>query len=1166
MDPSLLYFTLFLALISFLCSTYTILRTLLPLLPGHPLNRRRTPSSRDSDSPEKPPRLKSAQRFTVYLAVTDVFATCVLLWEVAWAASSNSQLGSNKLSDSRVYLATTARPTLLLIVAVLSYANVIRGKSISLGFADCIVWGPALVFYAVGGGLASTGKVGGLDVWIGLIVWLATVTLIVSVCFTRLLVAILRVRSITRKEQIYSPWAREQEKVLRSVSEYDLPYHQRYSLTFHSNFSGLSTNFLSRIGRSSKDYSQGTAKQDLANRSVAGGFTPRQSQDIFRECEYGGDSRSPTPGSTRGLLDRSTATTPAPNFSHSTSKPQNLDDGPAEVLHNSPRQSIGESIASRASTYLAAGGFVGNSSVRQAIIKEAWKDQDPPGTGHAPKVELSEKEARGAIVRLGGHLASSILGFALVSPLVCLRIAGPTAEAPLLVSFLLVVGVCQPSLVLSYQCWKSEGFWFRRPPSPIPTSSSTFDFVGLEIVSQGEVKGRTARRTSNWRDSLPGIRTDGEDCVSVSRSRLGRALSILSTHPKLQLLNSPSDDPAPSPALASASGSVKAATTTGHARLRSLKLSKGTVMSMGDILPRARAGSSASRKTFGGFEHNRNTSTPVNEFDKAIALELLASRPKTPKSAHTAVSSRAVTPTPSPTPMTFPAPLPDSHASDFDFSVRELSLSRYSSTIYTTSEPRESSRPISIDYLSAHVLPQLVPSVRLSRNVHVETSSAPLPTPPRPFNSIPTRRRNKVRATRSLSLPLVNVPALPVSSEGAKTDSEVWIAVENTIQVEHGQEKIETGEEEPIPHIDPTIRTLPSFHNRSGSSATRLDISFDWEAVDGTETLELDEATFADESSAGEDEPGTLHRRRSRDLLSPTLPYSPVLPLSFTRRPSPRPELSKPQEDPVANKGSKSSVGDDDDEDVHTSTFHCATVRPVLRSPEQTGSIGSTRTFNELNQSSITSEGFRNLLSSAGCSWHAPASRGGFESASSDDQHLRYQGSFPRRPLPTPPVQVGNRPASLLGQRDLNSSTSASESELQKTHHYRAARKAEGTPAGRPNVSLPPIPVPATIEEVEEDRKSGTPTPRRRRSFGRSRQEREAPDESSSRRTPATIGSTSRTPPNVTSRTKLRSRHQRNASSLSLNDENVFLPVSPTVESTSRTPRSKINFTTRAMR
>jgi len=236
----------------------------------------------------------------------------------------------------------------------------------------------------------------------------------VTFCFSRLLLAILRVRSLSRRAQVDASGSSP------SISEYDLPYHQRYSLTFHPNFSNLSTNFVNTIGRSSR----GPPRHVINSRNSIDSDPFQRSRDLREEFNSGRDFRSPTPGSSQGLLDRSMAATPASDLSQSTKRrTPHQEEEVAEVLEIAPSRRSSESIgggsiASRASTYLAAGGFVGNSAVRQAIIREAWRDQDPPGTGHSPKVELSEKEARGAIIRLGGHLASSLLSYVRASDIV----------------------------------------------------------------------------------------------------------------------------------------------------------------------------------------------------------------------------------------------------------------------------------------------------------------------------------------------------------------------------------------------------------------------------------------------------------------------------------------------------------------------------------------------------------------------------------------------------------------------------------------------------------------------------------------------------------------------------------------------------------------------------
>ncbi|GAA6021360.1 hypothetical protein JCM11491_004760 [Sporobolomyces phaffii] len=1145
MDSTLLYFTLACAIVSFSCAAYTTLRTLLPLLPDHPLQRRhRQPPDFASSEPQRSnletrPKLKSAQRFTVYLALTDVFVTCVLLWEVACATSPSSQLGRSRLSDSRIYLVTTARPTLLLIVAVLSYTNVIRGRSISLGFADCIVWVPALVCYAVGAGLASLAVVDSPKVWLGLLAWLSTTTLMVSFCFARLLVAILRVRSSTRRDQACS--SSEQEKSRQEASEHDLPYQQRYSLNF-PNFSGLTSNFVDGIGRSSQGPAHDIIDLSCSNRNSNAWDRSRLSQDVLETYDSRSEFRSPTPGSTYGLLYRSTNTVAAQDISRSRTPPNGMSRDRDVLGAEQVRHSISASIASRASTYFAAGGFIGGSTVRQAVIKEAWKDQDPPGTGHAPKVELSDREARGAIIRLGGHLASTVLGFALVSPLVCLRATRSSMTAiPTVASYLFVAGVCQPSIVLAYQCWATEGFWFRKPSPPSVTSSSAIEFDGVETVPTGAMESRSTSRTSTWKDCLPGIRPDGEDCDAKRKGRVGRALSVLSAHPKLQILDDGADS------VAAASGFEKSAMPSGHTRLRSLKLSKGTIATMCDYLPaRPRAGSSASRKTVGGFEHGRNWSTPVNDFDKAIAMHLLASRSKTPDSSRAQETSATSDRTRSQklSPSVPPTPAPTSLSQAFDFSIREVSISPASS-IFPTTPPRESTRPISIDYLSAHVLPSLVPSLRIGRDLEITSSSDPIAAPPRPTSFRSTRAR--ARVARSCSLPLATNGCREQNLDrGAQTDSEVWLAVSDeaaTAQKENrdGSDDVQSQLGLALAEIEPISNATLINHERSGSSATRLDISFDWEAVDETEILDLDNGAVADESSTAEEDEGNerraISRHRNSNPFSPILAFAPVLPLSLARRTRGTPDVLSSPEGSVVHKGSNVSLGDEED-DVHTSTIQCASVRPVVRKHGQTDSIGSTLSLSDLNHSSITSQGFKHLLNSAGASWHTSTTGATNDPASSDD--ARHRASLPRRALPTPPspLQPGLRPLSLLGQRDPNCfptmSSSDRETEMLKATRYHLARSAEPSSSTRPPIPLPPLPT--TAEELDLISNSRTPTPKSRRALAARQTEESAH---------ATPKAPSRTPPNVTRRKlKSKARDQANAARTSTNDsENVQVEV-----------------------
>ncbi|GAA6058714.1 hypothetical protein JCM10212_003402 [Sporobolomyces blumeae] len=1186
MGYELLYLTLAASFVSLVCSSYTVLRTLLPLLPGHPLNRRANPTN-DLSVDAKRPRLKSAQRFTTYLAVTDVFATSVLLWEVVATTISDSPLGSSRLSDSRLYLATTARPTLLLVVAVLSYVNVVQGRAIALGWADCIVWGPAIVLYGVGAGLASMASVDGVYVWIGMAAWLSAVTAIISLCFARLLIAILRVRSITRRDETRSSWSLEQEKV---IDDHDLPYRP-YSLTFHPNFSGLSTTFVADIGRS-------TSPHDIIQFSstpARPATTPEALQaphDEIEQFAFDREFRSPTPGSLRGLLEHSTTTNGGSSLARYVT--QEGDDRPevlcASSADDDPRRSsvAGESIGSRASTYLAAGGFIGNSAVRNAIIREAWRDQEPPGSGHGPRVELSEKEARGALVRLGGHLASSVLGFALIAPYVFLRLAHATRTPSLVAAILLILGVCQPAVLLAYQSWASEGFWYRRPIPPVPTSSSFSPSSTAMEYEQGQVgpptanEGDQARSSSRastmvrtWKDSIPGIRPDGEDCDGTHRTRVGRALSVLSAHPKLQLLSDPCDSS--STRSASATGFAKSTISgvSGHVRLRSLKLSKTSFLERPDAVShsnRQRSNSTTSRKTVAGHEHGRTHSNPVGEFDKAIARELLRSRRRPARAEPGLPPGPAGQSTPNlvhsggriPSPFDF-----DEHA----LTTHELTL--YPSTTSNgtlarspTPTPSPSSDPISIDYLSAQVLPHLVPSLRLSRDLRVEPRSDPIPAPP--VSRDVEGEKGEGRRSRNVR----NLTLVRPSSFGRSRSPTLVNAVEDDpwIAIEDSRTALATDElplpASPAPNGDRSEPSSSSLHDRSVSNGTRLDISFEWEAVDGTEALELESMSV---EGAGERVPSGT--------------FSPILPLSFSQvgnRSTTR--LGDSLDGSIVHVGS--AFDDADDADVHTGTVHCASIRPISRnsvgsslelasptffrlggtggpSDSTSASIGLSDVLNGANRSSITSEGFRNLLNSDGSSWHGSSTP---DSARMTFDLDRSRQTSTRGPGPSPPaVRPGHRPLSLLGQRDPNRSSliySTTDDDLSKRAtkkpHLHLLERGDLPRAPRPTIPLPPVP--ATIDEVDDEgRTSGAPTPKSHRTVDGKRPEAtvEHPlvDTASNPTTLAEIPS-SQTPPNVTSRRqKLRSRHQRTRSSFQVADENVNVADVHSVAATPSTRR-----------
>ena len=253
--------------------------------------------------------------------------------------------------------------------------------------------------------------------WAGLLGWLTVTTAVVSACFGRLLQAILRVRKASRKAAS-SPFASAQRTAatVPKGSKGFLP-------PLHANFSSMSINFFSVIGRlnpNSLDLPLSARHYFAADHAPGVSYSPPPSVRGSAD-DYAFDpqelSRSPTPGSTRGLIS-STRTfgsamvaSPVPSFNRTVSPGSDEVEAEHEVISfeevDMPRPSIGSFASS-----MTQGGLVQDTVLRQAVAQEVWGSMPVPGSGYSTAtVELSQRAARMAVVRIGGHLGSCLLGF-----------------------------------------------------------------------------------------------------------------------------------------------------------------------------------------------------------------------------------------------------------------------------------------------------------------------------------------------------------------------------------------------------------------------------------------------------------------------------------------------------------------------------------------------------------------------------------------------------------------------------------------------------------------------------------------------------------------------------------------------------------------------------------
>ncbi|GAA5980640.1 hypothetical protein JCM10908_001718 [Rhodotorula pacifica] len=882
MDSGVLYLTIAGSFVALTCSSYTVLRSLLPLLSGHS-HHTRSKRARATSQP-KQPRLKSAQRFAVLLALADVAAVAVLLWETVAAFSTHRQLGATLSARSRLYFALTARPNLLLTIASLSYLNVVRGRQVPLWKADWAVWAPTVLLCGLGAGLASLSPAESRAAWVGLASWLTAVTVLVIACFGRLLLAILRVRHLSQAQASSVPRSLHDEQTLPP----DLVR------TYHPNMSSLSTSFVRSIGCSSP------SPADWAAYAIS----PEPHSLYRHSSEF---ARSPTPGSSRFLLDRST-----------TSSPYSLQLGPiltrgsleglsfADGLRDPVRAQDDQACRPIPSANMHQ---VGASGVQHASSGQSFPDT---GQQSSTPVELSAQEARGALIRIGGHLVSALTAYAFTGPFIFSRALKPASSKPAVAAYSMIIGVCFSSAILAWQCAASEGFWFRSHQSVALNSSNAIVAGGEEqqhvIVDMEERSESRATTVRTYQDSVVGIRPDGVDSSPTPKGSLGRAVSMLSTHPKLQLL--------PQQQHARTSSRSSAVRPPAHARLRSLhlpKLSRG--LTPEPVVPPAVPRCVSPAATVGGYEMSTPAPAPAGprratEEETLIARSLLRSRKA--KSKFVQVERPPEPGLADFEPPLAPAPL------EFGFPRRDPPSPGASRPVHPEAD-ETNPKDVEIDFLAAQMLPKLVPSIKVGASVKIG-----------PKDTSMARRRS-----------------LPVSSmvEGQSS------SIAGGIVGGRGQRRFSTLRNRSLPAFSATPLPPPVPPKDHPTASGRSSSAIAPEARDGDgrcATFSVEPVNIASTDSLADESSVSGFVLLPRASLTPS-------DISFST--------------------STSSTTTDDGDDPRTGTIHCATLRPVSRSSSLVAAGGArapfaqakmqhapTRSFDTLSSSTVTDESFADRL------------------------------------------------------------------------------------------------------------------------------------------------------------------------------------------------------------
>ncbi|CAL1700479.1 unnamed protein product [Somion occarium] len=196
--------TLALAFVSFFASAFVILRIVIPILPPHPLSRR------------VPPSLSPADKSHIWLAVCDILALAIFVWQVITeylGGPSGYGVVHDPASAVRLWLATTLRQSCLLIVASLTLLHVRLGRPVSFGEKHWMLWGPTAVLAITSTALA--GVFAGTNVasfFIGLTAYSTTLAVMSTVAFGCLIGTLIIIkRNLAALNEMRDTWPPVQE-------------------------------------------------------------------------------------------------------------------------------------------------------------------------------------------------------------------------------------------------------------------------------------------------------------------------------------------------------------------------------------------------------------------------------------------------------------------------------------------------------------------------------------------------------------------------------------------------------------------------------------------------------------------------------------------------------------------------------------------------------------------------------------------------------------------------------------------------------------------------------------------------------------------------------------------------------------------------------------------
>ncbi|KAJ7167609.1 hypothetical protein C8R46DRAFT_1218540 [Mycena filopes] len=197
-----------LAFLSFFSSAFVILRIVLPILPPHPLSRRVAPSEFGLPNFRS---LSPADKSHIWLAGLDILALMLFIWQTIneyMGGPSAALTALDPASSLRLWIAMTLRQTCLLIVAGLTLLHVRLGRSVSFGAKHWMLWTPTILLVLTSTGIAVV--LAGAQVpslFIGLVSYTTTIAVLSSVAFCCLVGTLLAIkRNLAVIQDESEPW------------------------------------------------------------------------------------------------------------------------------------------------------------------------------------------------------------------------------------------------------------------------------------------------------------------------------------------------------------------------------------------------------------------------------------------------------------------------------------------------------------------------------------------------------------------------------------------------------------------------------------------------------------------------------------------------------------------------------------------------------------------------------------------------------------------------------------------------------------------------------------------------------------------------------------------------------------------------------------------------